>query len=73
MNADGTFKDADALRALFETAGVRPDRTAVVYCQSGARSAHDYLALRLLGHPRIRNYDGSWMEWGNTPVLPVEK
>jgi thiosulfate/3-mercaptopyruvate sulfurtransferase len=73
MNPDGTFKDADALRALFEAAGVRPDRTAVVYCQSGTRSAHDYLALRLLGHPRIRNYDGSWMEWGNTPTLPVEK
>jgi thiosulfate/3-mercaptopyruvate sulfurtransferase len=73
MNPDGTFKDADALRALFEAAGVRPDRTAVVYCQTGGRSAHDYLALRLLGHPRIRNYDGSWMEWGNTPALPIEK
>ena len=73
VNSDGTFKDADALRALFEPTGVRPDRTAVVYCQSGARSAHAYLALRLLGHPRIRNYDGSWMEWGNTPTLPVEK
>jgi thiosulfate/3-mercaptopyruvate sulfurtransferase len=72
-NPDGTFKDADALRALFETAGARPDRTAVVYCGSGARSAHSYLALRLLGHPRIRNYDSSWMEWGNTPALPVEK
>jgi thiosulfate/3-mercaptopyruvate sulfurtransferase len=45
----------------------------VVYCGSGARSAHSYLALRLLGHPRIRNYDSSWMEWGNTPALPVEK
>ncbi len=72
-NPDGTFKDADALRALFEAAAVRPDRTAVVYCGSGARSAHSYLALRLLGHPRIRNYDGSWMEWGNTPTLPIEK
>jgi thiosulfate/3-mercaptopyruvate sulfurtransferase len=73
MNSDGTFKDADALRALFEAAGVRPDRTAIVYCGTGARSAHEYLALRLLGHPRIRNYDGSWMEWGNNPALPIEK
>jgi thiosulfate/3-mercaptopyruvate sulfurtransferase len=72
-NPDGTFKDADALRALFEAAGVRPDRTAIVYCGTGARSAHGYLALRLLGHPRIRNYDGSWMEWGNSPALPIEK
>lgn len=72
-NPDGTFKDADTLRALFEAAGVRPERTAVVYCQSGNRSSQDYLALRLLGHPRIRNYDGSWMEWANTPALPVER
>jgi thiosulfate/3-mercaptopyruvate sulfurtransferase len=73
VNADGTVKDAAALRALFEAAGVRPDRTAIVYCQSGMRSSQDYLALRLLGHPRIRNYDASWMEWGNTPALPVAK
>jgi thiosulfate/3-mercaptopyruvate sulfurtransferase len=73
LNPDGTFKDADALRALFEGAGVRLDRTAIVYCGTGARSAHDYLALRLLGHPRIRNYDSSWAEWGNSPTLPIEK
>jgi thiosulfate/3-mercaptopyruvate sulfurtransferase len=73
LNPDGTFKDADALRALFERAGVRPDRTAVVYCHSGVRAAQDYLALRLLGHARIRNYDGSWMEWARTPGLPVER
>jgi thiosulfate/3-mercaptopyruvate sulfurtransferase len=72
-NPDGTLKDADALRALFETAGARPDRTAVVYCGSGARSAHSYLALRLLGHARIRNYDGSWREWATTPALPVAR
>jgi thiosulfate/3-mercaptopyruvate sulfurtransferase len=73
LNADGTFKDADALRALFAAGGLRPDRTAIVYCSTGVRSAHDYLALRLLGHARIQNYDGSWMEWGNTPALPVER
>lgn len=73
LNADGTFKDADALRTLFEGAGLRPDRTAVVYCHVGSRASHAYLALRLLGHARVRNYDGSWMEWATTPALPVER
>jgi thiosulfate/3-mercaptopyruvate sulfurtransferase len=73
LNADGTFKSAEALRALFEAAGVRPDRQIVTYCQSGTRSSHDYLALRLLGYARIKNYDGSWQEWGNDPGRPVKR
>jgi thiosulfate/3-mercaptopyruvate sulfurtransferase len=70
---DQTVESADALREIFEAAGVRPDRRIVTYCPSGSRSAHDDLALRLLGYARIENYDGSWNEWANDPVLPVAR
>jgi thiosulfate/3-mercaptopyruvate sulfurtransferase len=73
LNPDQTFKSAAELRALFEAAGARPDRQIVVYCQSGVRAAHDYLALRLLGYARIKTYDGSWNEWGNDPTLPLSR
>ena len=58
------------LRTIFERRGATPDKEIVVYCNTGFRSAHAYLALRLLGYPRVRNYVGSWQEWGNREGLP---
>lgn len=72
LDANGELKPAADLRALYETAGVTPDREVVSYCQGGYRAAHTYLALRLLGYPRLRNYVGSWREWGNRTDTPVE-
>jgi thiosulfate/3-mercaptopyruvate sulfurtransferase len=69
---DGTFKPAAELRAIYEQAGVTPDKEVVAYCQGGYRAAHAYLALRLLGYPRVRNYTGSWKEWGDREELPIE-
>lgn len=69
---DGAFKSDDDLRAMYEAAGVTPDREVITYCQGGYRAAHGYLALRLLGYPRVRNYLGSWKEWGDRDDLPVE-
>jgi thiosulfate/3-mercaptopyruvate sulfurtransferase len=72
LAADGTFKPAADLRKMYEQAGVTPDKEIVTYCQGGYRAAHGYLALRLLGYPRVRNYTGSWKEWGDRDDLPVE-
>ena len=72
LGRDGAFKPADELRQMYEAAGVTPDREVVSYCQGGYRAAHSYLALRLLGYPRVRNYVGSWSEWGDREDLPIE-
>jgi thiosulfate/3-mercaptopyruvate sulfurtransferase len=69
---DGSFKTDDELREMYGAAGVTPDREVVAYCQGGYRAAHGYLALRLIGFPRLRNYLGSWKEWGDREDLPVE-
>ncbi|HWI05163.1 MAG TPA: sulfurtransferase [Acidimicrobiales bacterium] len=74
-NDDGTFKDADALRAIYaDELGLSPEDDVVVYCRIGERSSHTWFVLQnLLGYPTVRNYDGSWTEWGNLVKAPVER
>jgi thiosulfate/3-mercaptopyruvate sulfurtransferase len=68
----GEFKSADELKKMYEDAGVTRDREVITYCQGGYRAANSYLALRLLGYPRVRMYIGSWKEWGDREDLPIE-
>ena len=72
LDENGAFKPADELSQMYEDAGVVPEQEIACYCQGGYRSAHAYLALRLLGYPRARNYVGSWKEWGDRTDLPIE-
>jgi len=74
VNDDGTFKTYEELAALYEWQGVRPDKEAVAYCRIGERSSHTWFVLKyLLGFEKVRNYDGSWTEWGNLIEAPIEK
>ena len=72
LGPDGDFKPASELKKMYEDAGVTPDREVIAYCQGGYRAAHSYLALRLIGFPKVRNYLGSWKEWGDRLDLPIE-
>ena len=74
-NEDGTFKDSDALRQLYEAEnGFSKDNPVVAYCRIGERSSHTWFVLTyLLGYPNVRNYDGSWTEWGNLVGMPIER
>ncbi len=74
-NDDGTFKDADALRKIYaDELGLTPDDDVVVYCRIGERSSHTWFVLSyLLGYDKVRNYDGSWTEWGNSVGAPIER
>ncbi|MFC5849512.1 sulfurtransferase [Deinococcus petrolearius] len=73
-NEDGTFKSADELSALYAGEGVTPDKDVIAYCRIAERSSHSWFVLReLLGYPSVRNYDGSWTEWGNAVGMPIEK
>jgi thiosulfate/3-mercaptopyruvate sulfurtransferase len=75
VSEDGTFKSADLLRDLYEQQnGLAPDQNIVAYCRIGERSSHSWFVLTyLLGYPNVRNYDGSWTEWGNSVGVPIEK
>lgn len=73
VNQDGTFKDAATLETLYQNAGFERGKQVITYCQTGVRGAHTWFVLReLLGYDDVRNYDGSWEEWGNTAEFPVE-
>ncbi len=72
--ADSTFKSPEELRKLYESRGVTPDKEIIAYCRIGERSSHTWFVLTyLLGYPKVRNYDGSWTEWGNLVNAPIEK
>ncbi len=71
LASDGSLRSAPELTAMLESMGLTPDKEMVSLCQGGYRSAHAYLVYRLLGYPRIRNYLGSWKEWGDREDLPI--
>lgn len=71
---DGTFKSADELQALYEPKGVTKDKDVIAYCRIAERSSHTWFVLKyLLGYENVRNYDGSWTEWGNAVGVPIAK
>jgi thiosulfate/3-mercaptopyruvate sulfurtransferase len=72
LDANGKFKSEADLRAMYGRAGITPDKEVISYCQGGYRAAHSYVALRLIGFPKVRNYIGSWKEWGDRMDLPIE-
>jgi thiosulfate/3-mercaptopyruvate sulfurtransferase len=73
LDDSGKFKPASELQAMYSRVGITPDKQVISYCQGGYRAAHSYVALRLIGFPKIRNYIGSWKEWGDRTDLPIEK
>jgi thiosulfate/3-mercaptopyruvate sulfurtransferase len=72
-NEDGTFKSADELKALYGAKGITADKPVIAYCRIGERSSHTWFVLKeLLGFPNVRNYDGSWTEYGSVIGVPIE-
>ena len=73
-NEDGTFKSPEELRQLYGAAGITGEKPVIAYCRIGERSSHTWFVLKyLLGYSNVKNYDGSWTEWGNLVAAPVEK
>ena len=73
-NEDGTFKSADVLKQLYEAKGVTASEQVIAYCRIGERSSHTWFVLKyLLGFDNVKNYDGSWTEWGNLVGAPIER
>ena len=73
-DSDGTFKNTEELKQLYESKGITPDKEIIAYCRIGERSSHTWFVLKyLLGYPNVKNYDGSWTEWGNMIANPIEK
>lgn len=74
VREDGAFKSVDELRQLYAGKGITPDKSVVAYCRIGERSSHTWFVLKyLLGYPSVKNYDGSWTEWGSVIAAPIEK
>ncbi|MEX0721200.1 MAG: sulfurtransferase [Balneolaceae bacterium] len=74
VNEDGTFKTKEELTKLYAKEGITPDKEIIAYCRIGERSAHSWFVLNeLLEFPKVRNYDGSWTEWGNLIDAPIER
>jgi thiosulfate/3-mercaptopyruvate sulfurtransferase len=72
LDEKGFFKSSDALKDMYRKRGIGPEKEVIPHCQGAYRSAHTYMALRLIGYPNVRNYLGSWGEWGNRTDLPIE-
>jgi thiosulfate/3-mercaptopyruvate sulfurtransferase len=71
---DGTFKSVNELKKLYESKAITPEKEVIAYCRIGERSSHTWFVLKyLLGYPNVKNYDGSWTEWGNMIDNPIEK
>lgn len=73
-NEDGTFKSVGELENIYHSQGITPEKDIIAYCRIGERSSHSWFVLKyLLGYPNVKNYDGSWTEWGNLVGAPVER